>query len=403
MNAFLTDFARAAGRTKKANFNESFDWLLTRINFKSEEEAILPENIEETKEAIREFLTDMGWFQSRLAFEELLQEKSGKEAYRADGRVPNFYHEVREFLYLCAKRRDGLLAPHCLDEFGGFDALTAVVWRHDSWEDHGIHPTAIYALHERHIHEFMNEVDPNHTNPDVATFGYRERQKAEIIARNIDYVTHKHPERDENGEFKRKPSGKLVKVPRYPDMTLYYDNASLSPHFPLLKFEDSVEGMATRYGVTTFSHASNVDYTLERRQFYGGRALDKEAIAKFSFLDKAIKSSDGMLGNLLLCNEQINFYHGKDPHYIRPVSLPDRYFPHAERGYRLLPAAWHPVTIMLERLENMAEMEAENGQVHTRLILDKSLYPSLSPHFPIPHNYAGPLLSGQPQYAPNGP
>src|SRR5690606_11542184 len=109
------------------------------------------------------------------------------------------------------------------------------------------------------------------------------RQQSMRIVEDVDRLTRKHPILNEDGSYVRKPNGKLVKVPRFGgNLHEYYDGGKASPHFSIVKFNDSIEGMSTRMGA--FGRDDDIQYTRERRQFFGLRQLDKEAIDTFPFL-----------------------------------------------------------------------------------------------------------------------
>lgn len=393
MDLLNKEFGTAANGKKKTTFQKSFDRLLHRIDYESEKESIQPENVKQTEEAFREFLTDMMsvdplWRLPLWSFEALLKEKSGEFEFRADGKVPNWYHEFRNFLYVGAAYRDGLIPKEDFQIFGGLAVTTAIIMRHDSWEDLGQTPTIIYANLERETHAFMDRYDPDHNRPDIADIGFSLRQQSMRMVEDVDRLTRKSPVLNEDGSYKRKPNGKLVKEPRFGgNLHEYYDAGQRSPHFSIVKFNDSIEGMSTRNGA--FSRDDDIQYTRERRQFFGLRQLDEEAIEKFPFLKRVLHSSDSMLGVLLASMETINFYSGdadkpeQKPEYARPVFI-GRYIPAAQQGFSRIPPAFHPVTILLERMEDRAQLENDKTAA---LVLQNALYPSLKKFFPLPHNY----------------
>ena len=93
-----------------------------------------------------------------------------------------------------------------------------------------------------------------------------------------------------------------------------------------------------------------------------------------------------MLGILLMAQEVVNYYDAntdQDPQYATPVNI-DRYLSTATKGFEYLPAAFHPVSIFLERLENKAKVDPRTG-----ILLKTALYPALEGHFVTPHNYSG--------------
>lgn len=407
MNLLQDNFAAVASGKKKTTYNKSFDRLLDRINYTSEKESILPIHVTNTENAFREFLTDMAgedphWYLPLWSFEALLEEKTGEFFYRADGKVPNWYHEFRNFLYAGAAYREGIIPKKEFGLFGGLAVTTAIIMRHDSWEDLGQTPTTIYANLERKTHAFMDQFDPLNNDEKIAAIGFSLRQQSMRVIQDIDRLTRKHPVLEEDGAYVRKPSGKLVKVPRWDgNLSQYYDGGKESPHFSIVKFNDSIEGMSTRLGA--FSREEDVQYTQERRQYFGNRELDHEAIERFPFLEKSIRASDAMLGVLLASMETSNYFSGnsgkleQNPEYARPVSI-GRYLRHATQGFNLLPVAFHPVSILLERMEDRATLQNDR---QARIILDRALYPSLQQHFPMPHNFSRSSLPQLPVYDRN--
>lgn len=393
MDQLRNDFMPATFGKTKTTFNKSFDRLLNRIDYESEKESILPESAENTKDAFREFLSDLStvdplWNLPLWSFEALLEEKSGEFEFRADGKVPNWYHEFRNFLYVGAATREGLIPKSDYSLFGGLPVTTAIIMRHDSWEDLGQTPTMIYANLERKTHAYMDFFDPDQQREEISAIGFSLRQQSMRTVEDVDRLTRKHPILDENGAYVRKDNGKLVKIPRFGgNLHEYYDGGRESPHFSLVKFNDSIEGMSTRMGA--FSSDADILYTRERRQFFGLRQLDKEAIDKFPFLKRAIHASDSMLGVLLADMETVNFYSDnkdkpeQNAEYARPVSI-GRYIPAAKHGFNIIPRAFHPVSILVERMEDRAVLENNRS---IALLLKNAIYPSHVGHFPMPHNF----------------
>ena len=153
-------FRRAAStKQRRAVFKKAFDELTAKINFASEAETILPENVEVTKQAFIEFLHKIDAPLARWSFEELLKEKSGKHEFRADGKVPNWYHEFRNCLANMSKIRDGVRRFGDVEEEGGLDVFLAAILRHDSWEDFGKSPAKIIAGYDKRIAKYPDDDD----------------------------------------------------------------------------------------------------------------------------------------------------------------------------------------------------------------------------------------------------
>lgn len=384
----------ASGKAaKRPRFNSAFDTLTSNIWFGSEAESILPENVEKTKAAFRKFLTDMDMPLAVWNFDELLEEKKGEFEFRADGKTPNWYHEFRECLIFMSYVRSGLIREKDLEPYGGLQVAMATILRHDSWEDLGKGRMAIYTPMEKRLHE----MEAAGLISEKELFALR--QKAVQITDNVDLLTRKAPRRDENGNFVRKPSGKLVKDDRFGEqLNLYYDQIIKNPITLIAKFIDGIEGMSTRIGVGSFDLTANVGYTAERRMLYGTRALDKEGTYKFPFLHKAIRSADSALGVLLVTMETVNHYDpaGKQhPRHAKPINI-EKYIKDADAGLSHLPPAFHPVCIAVERLRILAEVERMDAkQTWMQQLLSNALIPALSPAFPKLNAYLQRGLQGQ--------
>lgn len=391
----------ASPADKRATFDKVFDTLLDTINFTSEKEAVLPENIEKTKEAFLKFFDDMVaidpmWNMPLWSFEELLKEKSGEFYYRADGRVPNWYHEMRNFLIVGSAYREGLIEDIEYSKWGGFAVTAAIIMRHDSWEDLGKEPITIYAALERNIHKFMDEYDTYKDEPNIGDIGYQMRQESVRTTDTINLLTRKFPVVNESGGYDKKPNGKLVKTPRFGgNLHVYFDGAAKTPHFGLVKWPDSVEGMATRLGA--FTATEDQQYLDERMHYFWERDLDKEAINAFPFMKNAIEAFDGLLGILIRHNKNMLWYMKDDnnPAHARSLDV-EKYMPQSAFANRLGPA-WNPVSIMLEREEDAARVETDGRR---RMILDQSDYPALAQYFPMPHNYSPTTLPPRKEYGP---
>ncbi len=381
-------------------FNESFDALLTAINFDSKKQAIEPENVELTKQAFFTFFKKMDWPLATWSFEALLEEKTGKHAYRADGKTPNWYHEAKEVLYRCSKVRAGLTQYEKLEELGGLEVGVSIDLRHDSWEDLGHDKLKIYTYYEKRIHDVWG----NNGHDDAYYFMLR--QKATMIANGIDNVTRKIPRRDEFGRFVLKDkSDKYQKDPRFEDdLNLYMDHVLLDPNTIENKMNDGIEGMSSR-NHQAYTDDVNRGYNEERRRLYGRRAIADEACEKFPFIEKSIRASDSMLGiNLVIMESVVDYGEGgANPKHARPIDI-KRYLPVAKGGFELLGPAWHPVTGSLEDLEDKA---AKETNMRTSLLLQNALYPALKTHFPMPYNHidrekaASTYLPERAAYAPN--
>lgn len=371
---------------RKQQVNRAIDNLFSKVWFGSEVESIQPENIEKTKNSIFKFLDEMNWPLARVCFEELLKEKTGEFAFRADGKVPNWYHEARQCFYTLSMVRAGLLREQDLIAFGGLEVAIGIGFRHDSWEDLGKDRLSVYVPLERKLHQLESQ------GLITESQLYVERSNSVRIVDGMDFLTRKTPELDEYGDFVRKPNGKIKKNDRFGgQLNLYYDHVLKSPLTALGKYNDGIEGMSTRVGVQSYSVEDDRNYTAERRGIYGRRALDSQALRLYPFLKPAIRSADGMLGILLVGVETLNDYnrdHGQNPRYATPIRI-DPYVPAARKGFEYLPPAWHPICIFMERMRDKALRENDG---HIDLLNKNALIPALADYFPKITLYTGPFL-----------
>ncbi len=385
-NLFNGSVANAPSDAQKTRrLNRAIDRLFSDVHFATEQESIQPENIEKTREAFFGFLDEMNLPLARVCFEELLKEKTGEFAFRADGKVPNWYHEIRQCFYALSMMRGGLLREKDLEEYGGVEVLIGTILRHDSWEDLGKDRMTVYSPMERRLHQLQDQ--------GVIINGQMDfyRNNSIGIVNGMDLLTRKIPEVDEDG-FVRKPNGKIKKNDRFDgQLNLYYDQILQSPLTALSKFFDGIEGMSTRVGVTSYSVEDDRIYTQERRGIYGRRALDVQAIEHFPFLKRAIRAADGMLGTLLVSVETLNDYNkdrGQNPRFAKPIRI-EQYGSLPSKGFHALPPAFDPICIMMERMRAKALYESDG---RTAELNRRALMPSIGTLFPKTTIYTSPFL-----------
>lgn len=370
---------------RKRKLYRAIDRLFSDVHFATEQESIQPENIEKTRESFFRFLDEMNLPLARVCFEELLKEKTGEFAFRADGKVPNWYHEIRQCFYALSMMRGGLLREKDLQQYGGIEVLLGTILRHDSWEDLGKDRMTVYSPMERRLHLLQDQGRITNGQMDI----YRNISIG--IVNGMDLLTRKIPEVDDDG-FVRKPNGKIKKNDRFDrQLNLYYDQILQSPLTALSKFFDGIEGMSTRVGVKSYSVHDDRVYTEERRGIYGRRALDAQAIERFPFLKKAIVAADGMLGTLLVSVETLNDYNedrGQNPKYAKPIRI-EQYGSLPSKGFHALPPGFDPICIMMERMRAKASLE-RNG--HTGELNRRALMPSIGTLFPKTTIYTSPFL-----------
>lgn len=400
MKSFFQQHADPRQHRKK-NLFPAIDALFEKINFKSKSEAILPENVELTKQAFIDFYQEQDLLLPLWAFQDTLADCRGEFEHRADGETPNWYHQTRQIMYRLAKIRSGVMKLHHWNGYGGLQVALTVDYDHDRWEDLGISKTSIFASREKRIHELWDK------NPDKKpdAFFFMLRQQASMAADFTDFMTRKTPRMDADGNYVRKENGKLQKDDRFlGSLDLYMDEVLKTPITIDGKYNDGIEGMSTRH-VSPFTAEQNRSYAEERRRIYGRRDMEHEAIDRFPFMKKAIRSSDDVLGVLLMMTETVVDYSKPEnnPRFARPMNIKPYLDPQMISWVSLLGPAWNPITIALEDLENKAKAEEKP---HTGIILANAIYPAI-PASMRPHNYVdrgtngAVLLPNGSVYAPN--
>lgn len=383
-NGSVNDNISPAQKTRR--LYRAIDRLFSNVHFATEQESIQPQNVEKTREAFFEFLDEMNWPLGRVCFEELLKEKTGEFAFRADGKVPNWYHEIRQCFYALSMVRAGLIKEKDLEAYGGLEALIGTILRHDSWEDLGKDRMSVYIPMERRLYRLQDQGVIMNGQLDF----YRNRSV--FIVNGMDLLTRKIPEVDEEGFYVRKPNGKVKKNDRFDgQLNLYYDQILKLPQTALSKFFDGIEGMSTRVGVQSYSVQDDRIYTAERRGIYGRRALDIQAIQYYPFLKPAIRAADGMLGTLLVGVETLNDYNkdgGQNPKFAKPIRI-EQYGSLPSKGFHALPPAFDPICIFMERMREKALRE---GDGHIAELNRRALMPSIGTLFPKTTVYTSTFL-----------
>lgn len=383
-NGSANDNISPAQKTRR--LYRAIDRLFSDVYFATEQESIQPENIEKTREAFFGFLDEMNWPLGRVCFEELLKEKTGEFAFRADGKVPNWYHEIRQCFYTLSMTRAGFLREKDLEKYGGLEVMVGTILRHDSWEDLGKDRISVYIPMEARLYRLQDQGVIMNRQLDFY------RKNSVHIVNGMDLLTRKIPEIEEDGSYTRKPNGKVKKNDRFDgQLNLYYDQILKSPLTALAKFFDGIEGMSTRVGVESYSVEDDRIYTAERRGIYGRRALDEQAIRHYPFLKPAIRAADGMLGTLLVSVETLNDYNkdgGQNPKFAKPIRI-DQYGPLPSRGFSALPPAFDPICIFMERMRAKDLREAD-GRIYD--LNRMALMPSIGTLFPKTTVYTSTFL-----------
>lgn len=389
-------FQSAATNTwRKRDFNKAYDALLKDITFASEAEAIKPENAQKTKETFYTFLGKMDWHLGKWCFDELLSQKTGEFEFRVDEKTPNWYHEFRECLYFLNFVRNGLLKEKDLATDGGTETAICILLLHDSWEDLGKNPRQIF----KPLEEKTNLLRQQGRITEQRRF--QMHLQAAQTAEGVDYLTRKTPVIGPDGEFVRKPNGKLLKRDRFGGNIMeYYNNVFKSALTTISKFFDGDEGMSTRIGVVAWSVDDDRKYANERRMLFGRMGYDKLAVEQYPFLKRAIQASDHMLGTLLVCMETVNDFApggaGGNPATARPVDI--KRYSAAASGFQRLPACWHPIYIFMERMYEKARRDGPG----VATLIEKAFVPALEKSYPAILRLKE-LHSGLPQAGLSGP
>lgn len=297
----------------------------------------------------------------------LKREKSGDEAFRANGKTPNILHEIRNCAQALGMVAMGYLPMDIYKSHGGLDADMTTRLRHDSIEDSAKSKIDIYAGLERNLHML---VTGGYIDDD---FHYDKRREATIAANNIDLMTRKEAIiDDETGVIKRSKKGKLKKRERYGGNTnTYWYKLLESPLALLCKYADRTENVGTRFGVKRFTVSKNIKYARETREIYGTEDFDDRAVQKWPAFEPAIRAADDMLGVNLTILEGVNKY--MDNPALNPVDgVPFRmakYLPNALLAFQLVPDCLHPIAVAIDGLEEAYEDDPRMETIVNNLVL----------------------------------
>ncbi len=400
---------------------QAIDNLFSKIDFETEAETIETQNITQTELAFREFLEEMDWKIGKVSFSELMDEKSGDFSLRDDGVTPSWYHEFSEIMVFLALVRSGKISEDVLNSDGA-EVIVSAFLRHDSWEDHGKTPNDIYSELERDLYEEMDVSGPAEEDEYVT------RTRAAAVADVVDLATRKVPMTgadyfglhgevpehgvDEHG-FALSAKGRRLKVDRYNgDLNSYHSKQIQNPYAAIVKMVDSICGLDSRVmpdyldrkdtDDAKFSTANNIKYARERRAHYSNYPYAKEAISQNPKFRDTFEALDAMLGIGVRTLETVNHYFSKDntdnPYRARPIDIDDLVDPACET-LEVLPNGWRPDTLMLERLENIAEQELEQNEAPPK---DRTLSKEERKQFARPRSTAYAILNHAlyPSFAP---
>lgn len=385
------DFRLSKPRFSDKQIHQAIDRFFDKIDFDSVEESITPESAEITKNAFLDLCHELEWHSVKLAFKDLLEQKSGDDALRKDEKTPNFYHELRNLYPVLSKLRSNIYTLENLRPHGGIQAnLVARLW-HDSYEDNMETPTALYAKLESDLH---NEHKYGHLSDAELVIG---RNQAAVAIEAIRLVSKKTSRLVENNDphqfdiFDPSDDGdyKIETVDFFDgDQNKFYNNMLANYIAFSLKVDDGIEGLSTRTFLSQFTGESasfsvdkNISYAEDKRHLYGRNAMDNIAAGKWPEHEQSIRSADDMLGLTLTMLEIVNdYYKGNsklDPQNALPARL-DQYA-NALDNYDHVPECSQPHMIQISEFEAIARMELEKGETKMAEILENALYPSLIP------------------------
>lgn len=367
-------FERAKGAILKSQTDFDLGKFFNTIDFKTEAETLLPENIEKTKQAFFTLCEDKGWIAVKQSFEELLAEKSGRYAMRGkDDSVPNWYHEFRQVLPTLSALHSHLYTEKSLNKHGGIEALLTAKFRHDSYEDYGKTPTQIFAGLERRLHE-QNTAN-NITDEQL----FLARNQASIATDVVGLVSKKtkfqYIVQDHENPHDQEPKQEKI-ITHEQDFFDGDDNAfyrqTLEHYFAYeLKTLDGVEGLSTRVVPDQFldedtdlSVEKNLTYARKKRSLYGRASMDKMATEKWPEFKTTIRSIDSMLRLNLVALEIVNDYYAPDSKLKARNAFPmrvNRYMDYAFDAYEHVPKGFNPLLLQIERCERIAQNEITNG------------------------------------------
>lgn len=369
-------------RTELGKLYDNLDVFFKKIDFKTEAESLLPENVERAKSAFFELCDDMGWVSVKHSFAELLEEKSGRfEKRPKDDSVPNWYHEFRQILPTLSLLNswDGY-DVEMLSDHGGVAALLIATLRHDSYEDFGKTKTALYASLERRYHE---QNAKGLMSDDQLLSSRRQAKIATDIVEMLSKKT-KYTYLDDDGEVKT-----FAKDFYNGNIEKYYGN--ILQHFFAFEIKtiDGIDGLSTRIVPASFmdkdsdlSIDKNIKYADQKRTLCEKTKLYQIAIEKWPEFENEIKGLHAMLMLNLIVLETVNDHYAPDSKHIARNAAPidvERFLEAAMDAYLYVPDGFNPLLIQIERLETIAKNEMQHGQYKMAEILENALYPSLAP------------------------
>tara|TARA_B100001989_G_scaffold78376_1_gene53977 strand:- start:45 stop:1319 length:1275 start_codon:yes stop_codon:yes gene_type:complete len=381
--------------------HEAIDRFFAEIDFQTRAETVKPENVEKTKQAFYELMDEMGWDALKVTFDELLEELESVTRKKTD--TPAWYHQFRQCLYDISTYRSGLYSSKNLEKHGGLEVSLIAKLRHDSYEDYGKTPHAIYAPMEKRLHEKNEKGDLN----DHQLLNARKQIAAAVDI--VDLMSRKWKYFDGEKEVTRE------KHDGDPNQFL---RGQYAYFFAVMgKMGDGVENISTRmisgdylasqnigpYSQKpednptykpVFTVDQNMGYVRKARGLYGRFAAYKEAANKWPELSRPIHSLDAALGVCIVINEVVNDHYAPNSKHNSANAFPLRMdqYKDAALMFEHIPDGWNPFNIMTEELEEIATIEKEYGVYKMAALLERSIYPPMIELGLLPETKTGSMV-----------
>lgn len=409
---------------------DAIDRFFAKINFQTKEESIRPENVIKARQAFYELCDDLGFQALRVTFDELLDELGPKT--RKDRATPGWYHQFRQCLYDLSAYRSGLYTLENLSTHGGLEVSLIAKLRHDSLEDYGKTPVAIYGPMEGRLHELSDRGEINEDGLLIA------RKQIAAAVEIVDLMSRKRPYFDgreeitlekhdgDPNEFLRNQykyffafMGKLSDSVENISTRIIKENylnpqieeqskpssirKRLSALFSALGLKklENIFGEAAQ-SKKGFSIEKNMAYVREKRGQYGRFAAYKEAINKWhtpeNQLETPIRDLDAALGVCIVINEVVNDHYVPGSKHNSSNAFPIRIVQYegAGRMFEHIPKAFNPINLLVEELEEIAKAEMAQGKYKMAALLEKSIYPSLIELGLLPTSKEGSMVTFAP-------
>lgn len=310
------------------------------------------------------FLLKQKLYNTLHSLEILKEEKGENDPYRANGKTPNIYHEIRNCFHALGMIKNGFINMDSYEKHGGLDTDLSGRLLHDSIEDKGKTKIQIYASIEGMLHRKFTSGKIDEKTEFI------HRNKVSLAVDNIDRMTRKDSVIDSETGRLTYENGKPIKQERFNgNKFIYFYRLLETPLAILGKYADRTDNNGTRFGIEKFTLQSNINYAEETRGIYGRFDFDERAIKTFPFFKKAIKAADAMLGLHQMILEGVND-HKKNKALNPETGLPfrlNRYLENALPAFDGIPNCFHPIAVTIHSLSE--ENDARIQKVKDRLIL----------------------------------